>query len=156
MSFVEALDATADVRDGRLWLSRLIGRGFGGPVSASGDLPLAWVEEYLPDGWRVDDAPAAPKPASFELRAEPDVKTLGAWLRPEEPGRMSGVLRLRMSGSAPAPSLTPSTEASLGSTRLLSGCLVHSARGRCASRTAPRWKTSRSPPCTTASVWEVA
>ena len=104
-SFVEALDATADVRDGRLWLSRLSGRGFGGPVSASGDLPLNWVEEYLPDGWRVDDTPAAPKPASFDLRAEPDVKTLGTWLRPDEPGKMTGSLRLAMSGTASAPSI---------------------------------------------------
>jgi outer membrane protein assembly factor BamA len=47
----------------------------------------------------------APKPASFDLRAEPDVKTLGAWLRPDEPGRMTGSLRLSMSGTASAPSI---------------------------------------------------
>ena len=103
--FVDGLKATVDVRDGRLWLTRLDARGFGGPLSASGDLPLSWVEEYLPEGWRVDDAPAPSKPASFELRAEPDVKTLGAWLRPDEPGTMTGSLRLFVSGTASAPSL---------------------------------------------------
>ena len=102
---IDGVDASIETRDGRLWLTRLAGRGFGGPLSASGDLPLNWVAEYLPEGWRLDQAPAASKPASFALRAEPDVATLGAWLRPEEPGRITGGLTLRMSGTASAPSV---------------------------------------------------
>ncbi len=102
---VDGLDAAVEVRDGRLWLTRMAGRGFSGPLSASGDVPLNWVEEYLPEGWRVDDAAVSPKPASFELRAAPDVKTIGTWLRPDEPGRVTGSLRLRMSGTASAASI---------------------------------------------------
>ena len=102
---VDGVDAAVDVRGGRLWLTRMAGRGFSGPLSASGDVPLNWVEEYLPEGWRVDDAPASPQPAAFELRAEPDVKAIGTWLRPDEPGRMTGSLRLRMSGTASAASV---------------------------------------------------
>ena len=101
--FVDGLNAAVDMRDGRLWLTSLTARGFRGPVSASGDLPLSWVEEYLPEGWRVDGAPVPARPASFEFLAEPDVTALGAWLRPDEPGRMTGSLRLRMSGTASAP-----------------------------------------------------
>ena len=102
---VDGVGGAIEVRDGRLWLTRLAGRGFNGPLSASGDVPLSWVEEYLPEGWRVDDAPASPRPAAFELRAEPDVAALGAWLRPDEPGRVRGSLRLRMSGTASAASI---------------------------------------------------
>ena len=102
---IDGVDAAVETRDGRLWLTRLAGRGFGGPLSASGDLPLNWVAEYLPEGWRLDPAPAASKPASFAVRAEPDLATLGTWLRPEEPGRITGGLTLRMSGTASAPSV---------------------------------------------------
>ena len=99
---IEGVDASVETRDGRLWLTRFAGRGFGGPLSASGDLPLSWVAEYLPEGWHLDQAPAASKPASFALRAEPDLETLGTWLRPEEPGRITGGLTLRVSGTASA------------------------------------------------------
>ncbi len=102
---MEGVGAAVEVRDGRLWLTRLAGLGFSGPLSSSGDLPLRWVEEYLPEGWRVDDAGASPKPASFELRAEPDVQTLGTWIKPEEPAKVTGALRLRASGTASAASL---------------------------------------------------
>jgi outer membrane protein insertion porin family len=99
---IDGVDAAVESRDGRLWLTRFAGRGFGGPLSASGDLPLNWVAEYLPAGWRLDQAPAAPKPAAFSLRAEPDLQTLGTWLRPEEPRRITGGLALRVSGTATA------------------------------------------------------
>ena len=102
---VDQLNAELDVRDGRLWLRRAAGLGFNGPLTASGDLPLNWVEPYLPDGWRLEGVAASPPPASFEARAEPDVKTLGTWLRPDEPGRISGTLRLRAAGTAAEPSL---------------------------------------------------
>ena len=102
---IDGVDAAVETRDGRLWLTRFAGRGFGGPLSASGDLPLSWVAEYLPAGWRLDQAPAAPKPAAFTLRAEPDLQTLGTWLRPEEPRRITGGLALRVSGTATAPSV---------------------------------------------------
>ena len=101
---MEAMNASIEIRDGRLWLTRVAGLGFNGPLSASGDLPLDWVGEYLPEGWRLDGASATP--ASFALSAEPDVKTLGTWLRPDEPGRMTGALRVRASGTAAAPSLS--------------------------------------------------
>ncbi|MFO7692913.1 MAG: hypothetical protein R6V57_07510, partial [Vicinamibacterales bacterium] len=68
---IDGIDAALEIRDGRLWLSRMAGLGFGGPLSASGDLPLNWIEEYLPGGWRVDDTPVSPKPAAFNMRAEP-------------------------------------------------------------------------------------
>ena len=99
---IDGVDASIETRDGRLWLTRFAGRGFGGPLSASGDLPLNWVAEYLPEGWRLDQAPAASKPASFALRAEPDLVTLGTLLRPEEPGRITGGLTLRVTGTASA------------------------------------------------------
>ena len=99
---IDGVDAAVETRDGRLWLTRFAGRGFGGPLSASGDLPLNWVAEYLPAGWRLDQAPAAPKPAAFTLRAAPDLQTLGTWLRPEEPRRITGGLALRVSGTATA------------------------------------------------------
>jgi outer membrane protein assembly factor BamA/autotransporter translocation and assembly factor TamB len=99
---IDGVDASIETRDGRLWLTRFAGRGFGGPLSASGDLPLNWVAEYLPEGWRLDQAPAASKLAAFTLRAEPDVMTLGTWLRPEEPGRITGGLALRVTGTASA------------------------------------------------------
>ncbi|HSP92305.1 MAG TPA: translocation/assembly module TamB domain-containing protein, partial [Vicinamibacterales bacterium] len=102
---IDGVDAAVETRDGRLWLTRFAGRGFGGPLSASGDLPLNWVAEYLPAGWRLDQAPAAPKPAAFTLRAEPDLETLGAWLRPEEPRRITGGLTLQLSGTATAPAV---------------------------------------------------
>ena len=102
---VDELDAELEVRDGRLWLSRATGLGFNGPLSASGDLPLNWVQPYLPDGWRLDGVAASPPAASFQARAEPDVKALGAWLRPDEPGRIGGTLRLRAAGTAAEPSL---------------------------------------------------
>jgi autotransporter translocation and assembly factor TamB len=102
---IDGVDATLDVRDGRLWLTRLAGRSFNGPLSASGDLPLSWVEEYLPEGWRVDGGAVPPRPASFDVRAEPDVKTFGTWLRPDEPGNMAGSMRLRMTGTASAASV---------------------------------------------------
>ena len=102
---IDGVDAAVETRDGRLWLTRFAGRGFGGPLSASGDLPLNWVAEYLPAGWRLDQAPAAPKPASFTLRAEPDLQTLGTWLRPEEPRRITGGVTLRVSGTATAPAV---------------------------------------------------
>ena len=101
---IDGVDASVETRDGRLWLTRFAGRGFGGPLSASGDLPLNWIAEYLPEGWRLDQPPAASKPASFALRAEPDLETLGTWLRPEEPGRITGGLTLRVTGTASAPS----------------------------------------------------
>ena len=101
---IDGVDASIETRDGRLWLTRFAGRGFGGPISASGDLPLNWIAEYLPEGWRLDQTPAASKPASFALRAEPDLETLGTWLRPEEPGRITGGLTLRVTGTASAPS----------------------------------------------------
>ena len=101
---IDGVDASIETRDGRLWLTRFAGRGFGGPISASGDLPLNWIAEYLPEGWRLDQTPAASKPASFALRAEPDLETLGTWLRPEEPGRITGGLALRVTGTASAPS----------------------------------------------------
>ncbi|HSP91064.1 MAG TPA: hypothetical protein VLN08_09160, partial [Vicinamibacterales bacterium] len=101
---IDGVDATIETRDGRLWLTRFAGRGFGGPLSASGDLPLNWIAEYLPEGWRLDQAPAASKPASFVLRADPDLETLATWLRPEEPRRIAGGLTLRVAATASAPS----------------------------------------------------
>jgi outer membrane protein assembly factor BamA/autotransporter translocation and assembly factor TamB len=102
---VDGMNASVEVRDGRLWLTRAAGLGFAGPLGASGDLPLNWVEAYLPAGWRLSDVPPAPRAAAFDVRAEPDVKTLGTWLRPDEPGRITGALRLRATGTASAPSL---------------------------------------------------
>ncbi len=102
---VDGLDAAMEVRNGRLRLTRLEGSCFNGPLTASGDLPLNWIEPYLPGGWRIDDLPASPAPASFDARAEPDVSALGTWMRPDEPGRMSGKLRLRASGTASAPAI---------------------------------------------------
>jgi outer membrane protein assembly factor BamA len=102
---VDQLVAELHVRDGRLWLGKAAGLGFNGPLSASGDLPLNWIEPYLRDGWRLEGVAASPAPASFEARAEPDVKALGTWLRPDEPGRISGTLRVRAAGTATEPSL---------------------------------------------------
>jgi len=99
------MHASVEIRDGRLWLTRAAGLAFAGPLSASGDLPLTWVEEHLPAGWRLSDVPDAPRAAAFDVRAEPDVETLGTWLRPDEPGRMTGAVRLRATGTASAPSL---------------------------------------------------
>ena len=99
---IDGVDAAVEVREGRLWLRRMAGRGFDGPLSASGDLPLSWVEEFLPDGWRMDDAPAAPKPASFDFTAEPEMKAIGVFLDAGEPDTLTGSLRMRMTGTAAA------------------------------------------------------
>ncbi|MGE5199690.1 MAG: translocation/assembly module TamB domain-containing protein, partial [Rhodospirillaceae bacterium] len=102
---LEGIDAAVEVRDGRLWLTRFAGRGFNGPLAGSANLPLSWAEEYLPDGWHVDGAAASPKPAAFELSAEPEVKSLGSFLGASDPGRLGGSLRLRLTGVAAAPSV---------------------------------------------------
>ena len=59
-------------------------------------------ELFVEAVWCGDQEYLRIEPAAFTLRAAPDLQTLGTWLRPEEPRRITGGLALRVSGTATA------------------------------------------------------